>query len=543
MKQASVEAAFPTLTDQEMDFIREHAETVHFHDGQQVFKAGTPAIDFFVVESGAIEIQNPTADNALVVTHDAGQFAGDVDLLTRRPVIVNAIARGETVLLRIKNADFRSVLQEIPSLAEKLIDALGQRRRLLVQSGVLGIRVIGPALCAETNLLREFLYKNFVPYTWYDPANEDGQRALQRVGKTAKQAPVVVCPDGSVHLNPDLRKLSGCIGLSRQCPDHNYDLAIIGGGPAGMAAAVYASSEALSTVVLDRLGPGGQASGSSMIENFIGFPSGLSGQELGARATLQMYKFGAHILTPVKVERLIPGDDLHTIHTDADEVVRAKVVLIATGVKWRRLEATNARKFEMAGIYYAATTVESRLCNNATAIVVGGGNSAGQAAMFLSETCPKVHLLIRGDDFAKSMSDYLSSRIRNHPRIQIHHNTEIETVLGDRKLTGVEVIDKKSGGKRTIECCGVFVFIGAEPFTSWLPDAIARDSQGYLLTGADARASGKWPLKDREPCPLETSMPRVLAAGDVRAGSTKRVGFAVGDGSLAVTCVHRLRTF
>jgi len=309
-----------------------------------------------------------------------------------------------------------------------------------------------------------------------------------------------------------------------------------------MAAAVYASSEAVNTVVLDRLGPGGQASGSSMIENFIGFPSGLSGTELGTRGALQMYKFGALFLTPVVVQRLVPGEDFHTIYTDGEEVVRARTVLIATGVKWRRLVAKNAEKFDNNGIYYAATTVESRMCEGSTAIVVGGGNSAGQAAMFLSETCPNVHLIIRGGDFAKSMSEYLVTRIRNNPRIHINLNSEVESVLGDNRLTGVELIDKETGKKRTINCCGVFVFIGAEPFTDWLPDQIARDSLGYLMTGADARASGKWPLKDREPCPLETSMPRVLAAGDVRFGSTKRVGFAVGDGSLAVTCVHRLRT-
>jgi thioredoxin reductase (NADPH) len=256
-----------------------------------------------------------------------------------------------------------------------------------------------------------------------------------------------------------------------------------------------------------------------------------------------MYKFGARFVTPVVVTRLVPGETFHTIHTDGDEVVRARVVLIATGVKWRKLPAKNAERFEMAGIYYAATTVESRLCSGGTAIVVGGGNSAGQAAMFLSGTCPKVHLIIRGDNFAKSMSDYLASRIKENPRIEISLNSEIESVLGEGyKLTGVELVDKSTGRTRVINCCGIFVFIGAEPYTAWLPDQIARDSQGYLLTGADAKASGKWPLKDREPCPLETSLPRVLAGGDVRLGSTKRVGFAVGDGSLAVTCVHRLRT-
>lgn len=539
----SEDLAFPTLTPGEMDFIRANATRETHKAGDVVFKAGDAAIDFFVVESGELEILNPTAGNKRIVVHKASEFAGDIDLLTRRPVIVTAIAKTDgTVLLRVPNDHFRRVLHAIPKLGERLISAFSQRRQLLSESGVLGLKIIGPTQCAETNLLREFLFKNFVPFTWYDPKSEDGAKSLTAVNKTPKDAPVVVCADGSVHCNPTLRKLSHCVGLYRKCPNGEYDLAIVGGGPAGMAAAVYASSEALNTVVLDRLGPGGQASGSSMIENFIGFPSGLSGTELGTRGALQMYKFGALFITPVTVKRLEIGEKYHTIHTDGDEHVRARVVLIATGVKWRKLPAKNAEKFEMAGIYYAATTVESRLCTNGTAVVVGGGNSAGQAAMFLSETSPQVHLIIRGDNFAKSMSDYLSARIRENPRIKVHLNAEIETVLGDGRLTGIELIDKSTNQKKQIDCCGVFVFIGAEPFTSWLPEEVARDEQGYLLTGADARASGKWPLKDREPCPLETSLPRVLAAGDVRLGSTKRVGFAVGDGSLAVTCVHRLRT-
>ena len=542
MKHLSLEAAFPKLTQDEMEFVAKHATRETYKDGQPVFKAGDAGIDFFVVESGGIEILNPAADNKRITVHHENEFAGDIDLLTGRPVIVNAVARGEKcVLLRVPNAEFRRLLHVIPSLGEKLLLALDQRRGLLQASGVLGLKVIGPGQCSQTNLLREFLYKNFLPHTWYDPATPDGKRALERAGCSAKDCPVVVTPDGKVHRQPTLRQLSHFAGLYRQCPNGNYDLAIIGSGPAGMAAAVYASSEAINTIVLDRLGPGGQASGSSMIENFIGFPAGLSGAELGTRGALQMYKFGALFLTPINVQRLEPGAEFHTIHTDGDEHVRAKIVLVATGVKWRKLPAQNAERYEMAGIYYAATTVEQRLCSGGTVIVVGGGNSAGQAAMFLSESCPQVHLIVRSDNFAKSMSDYLASRIRENPRIRIHLNTEIESVFGNGKLKGVEAIDKSSGKKETIECCGVFVFIGAEPFTSWLPDQIARDEQGYLKTGADARASGKWPLQ-REPWPLETSMPRVLAAGDVRLGSTKRVGFAVGDGSLAVTCVHRLRT-
>jgi len=543
MHQSPHEAAFPSLSPDEMDFIRGHARRQTFADGEVVFRAGQADIDFFVVESGAIEIINPTADNATVVVHQPGEFAGDIDMLTRRPGIVTAIARGnETAVLRVPGGEFRKVLYELPKLGEKLVVAFAQRRELLQASGVLGLKVIGDARCSHTNELREFLYKNFVPYTWYEPGTADGQRTLGAVGRQKQDTPVVVCADGAVKTKPTLRELSGCIGLYKKCPSGTFDLAIVGCGPAGMAAAVYASSEALNTIVLDRLGPGGQAAGSSLIENFIGFPSGLSGAELGTRGTLQMFKFGALLLTPVSVKSLEPGEEFHTIHTDADEKVRARVVLVATGVNWRKLEASGADRYEMAGVYYAATTVESRLCAGKPTIVVGGGNSAGQAAMFLSEGSPQVHLLIRGDNFAKSMSDYLASRIRQNPRIQIHLNTEIQTVTGDGTLKGVEVIDKLSGHKSRIDACAVFVFIGADPCTKWLPDPIARDEQGYLMTGADARASGRWPLEHREPCPLETSLPRVLAAGDVRFGSTKRVGFAVGDGSLAVTCVHRLRT-
>src|SRR6185437_7817912 len=342
--------------------VRANGQRVEYHDGDVVFKAGDAAIDFFVIESGELVILNPTADNAVVKVHGAGGFAGDIDMLTRRPVIVTAIARGPgTVLLRVPNDHFRKVLHAIPQLGEKLVTAFAHRRQLLQASGVLGLKIIGPIHCAQTNLLREFLHKNFVPFTSYEPAGEPGARALQRIGKTAKDSPVVICADGSVHVHPTLRTLSRCVGLYRKCPTDHYDLAIVGGGPAGMAAAVYASSEAVNTVVLDRLGPGGQASGSSMIENFIGFPSGLSGTELGTRGALQMYKFGALFLTPVVVQRLVPGEDFHTIYTDGEEVVRARTVLIATGVKWRRLVAKNAEKFDNNGIYYAATTVESRM--------------------------------------------------------------------------------------------------------------------------------------------------------------------------------------
>jgi thioredoxin reductase (NADPH) len=317
------------------------------------------------------------------------------------------------------------------------------------------------------------------------------------------------------------------------------DLAIIGAGPAGMAAAVYAASEGVSTVVLDRVGPGGQASASSKIENFIGFPSGLSGAELSTRSALQMLKFGAKIVAPVAVEKIEPvsaPENGHRLFLDCGTQLLARTILIAAGVRWRKLEAEGADRFESAGIHYACTSVESVLYDSQDVAVVGGGNSAGQAAVFLSECCRTrtVHMLVRGR-LGPSMSDYLVDRIRGASNIAVHEDEVIASVHGERRL---ESITLKSG--TAIPLAAVFVFIGAEPGCDWLPSTIERDHLGYIVTGVDALASGRWSLKDREPCPLETTVPGILAAGDIRAGSTKRVGFAVGDGSLAVTCVHKL---
>lgn len=336
----------------------------------------------------------------------------------------------------------------------------------------------------------------------------------------------------------------------RHCPTGKADLVIIGAGPAGMTAAVYAASEGLSTVVFDTLGPGGQAAGSSKIENFIGFPSGLSGTELATRSVIQMLKFGARIVAPVSVERIEPAatpDDFHAIHLDCGNVLQARTILIAAGVHWRKLEAPGAERFESAGIHYACTSIEAVLYDKQDVAVVGGGNSAGQAAMFMAECCPDrtVHLLVR-KQLGPSMSDYLANRIREAPNVVLHEGVEIATVHGKHRLESITLrafnpdsTEVQSKGE-TIPVSAVFVFIGADPGCPWLPETIARDSLGYILTGVDALQSGHWPLKDREPCPLETTIPGILAAGDIRKGSTKRVGFAVGDGSMAVTCVHTL---
>jgi thioredoxin reductase (NADPH) len=296
--------------------------------------------------------------------------------------------------------------------------------------------------------------------------------------------------------------------------------------------------------MLDRLGPGGQAGGSSRIENFIGFPAGLSGADLAMRGVLQMLKFGARIVAPVSVERLTPAPSAgepHVLHLDCGAEVRCRVVLLAVGVRWRRLDVPGADRFAGAGIYYACTTVEADLFDGADVAVVGGGNSAGQAVMFLAECCPTrtVHLLVRRT-LGPGMSEYLTHRIRAAANVVVHEQTEIVAIHGARRMEAIDLRNTATREQRRLPCAAVFVFIGAEPGAEWLPPEIARDANGYVLTGTDVAKSGRWPRNDRDPCPLETTVPGVLAAGDIRSGSTKRVGFAVGDGSLAVTCAHRL---
>jgi thioredoxin reductase (NADPH) len=537
------QVAFPQLTEAELAVVRPLATAREYADGEIVFRAGQADIDLYIVESGQIEIQNPSDGHTVIVVHKPGQFSGDIDLLTRRPVIVTAVARGQTRVLCVPGDHLRSLLNRVPSFGEKLMTAFTRRRELLSQMGTLGLRVVGPGRCRDTNTVREFLYKNFVPFSWLDTETDEGRAAFTALGSPRK-TPAIECGNGKVLLNPTLQELAVEAGVWRHCPTQEVDLVIVGAGPAGIAAAVYASSEGLSTLMLDRLGPGGQAGGSSRIENFIGFPAGLSGADLATRGVLQMLKFGARIVAPVEVEKLTPAksiDDLHVLNLDCGAQIRCRVLLLALGVRWRRLEADGADRFAGSGIYYACTTVEADLFDGADVAVVGGGNSAGQAVMFLSECCPArtVHLLVRRT-LGPGLSEYLSERIRAAANVVIHERTEVEAVQGNRRMETITLRNNSTKEKRDVPCSAVFVFIGAEPAAEWLPPDIARDANGYLLTGSDVIRSGRWPRRDRDPCPLETTVPGVLAAGDIRAGSTKRVGFAVGDGSLAVTCAHRL---
>ncbi len=535
-----MESAFPKLTDEELDLLSPLSTCEEYTDGQYVLTAGEEGCDMIVVKSGLLDIVNPSDNNKLVVTHKPGHFSGDIDLLTRRPIIISGIARGKLEVLRVPSEKLSELLIKIPRISEKLIVAFQTRRELFAQVHKLGLRVVGPGRCKITTLVREFLHRNFVPFSWYDPETKEGKEVYLSLG-SPKKLPVVDC-HGEILVQPGLTDLAHAARIWQCFYDTTVDIVIIGAGPAGMTAAVYSASEGLSTLVLDWIGPGGQASGSSKIENFIGFPSGLSGQELALRSVIQMLKFGARLYAPVEIKNITPSDTTdgyHRLVLDCGATIKAKAVLIATGMNWRKLEAENAERFERAGIYYACTSIEAILHDHTDVGVVGAGNSAGQAAVYLTECCPgrKVHLFARGK-LGPNMSHYLVERIYAQPDIIVHENTIVTSVFGENAIEQIEI---NTNGKRSkLPLTAVFVFIGADPGANWLPDSIARDEKGFVLTGAEALQSGKWPLKDRLPSRSETTIPGVFAAGDVRSGSTKRVGFAVGDGSQCVACVHEL---
>jgi thioredoxin reductase (NADPH) len=536
MLVTAAEQVFPKLTEAEIELLRPFATVEQFNDGDIVFAAGDLRPGLYIVETGALDILNPVDDNKLVVTHGPGEFSGDIDLLIRRPVVVSGIARGATRMLNVSADKLQEVLVKVSQVSDKLVTAFHMRREFLQRSERVGCLVLGYAHCKDTNVLREFLFKNFVPFTWYDVQTPAGDKMFAQHG-SPKTLPAVVCPKGHLLEAPTVHELAEAAGLWEDCPSQTVDLLVIGAGPAGLATAVYAASEGIQTLVIDRIGPGGQAGGSSKIENFIGFPSGLSGADLAMRGVLQMHKFGARMVAPasvVGIERN-EADRSLSVRLDCGAAIQSRVVLVATGVNWRKLAAKNADRYERAGIYYACTSIEATVHDKENVAVVGAGNSAGQAAVYLAECCPSrtVHVLARGK-CGPSMSEYLYARMKAMKNIVIHENTQIEEVIGDGRIRAIRT------AQETLSVSAIFVFIGAEPGCEFLPPEVKRDSKGYVLTGVEVTTSGSWPLEHREPCPLETSVPGILAAGDIRSGTTKRVGFAVGDGSQAVTCVHRL---
>lgn len=534
--------AFPTLDETQIAELAgcTSATLKLYRDRQTLFAVGDRDFNFFIVKSGEIEIVDHSGDEPKTLTvHRKGQFTGDVSHLTGNPRVVSAIAHGDCEVYEVSGEALRQVLNQCPAVSDIILQAFVARRQLLHElPNFIGLRVIGSRYSTDTFRVRDFLAKNRVLFTWVDVETDPQvDLLLKQFGVTEADTPVVACSQRLLLRNPSNRQLADEIGIRQPLEQVVYDLVVVGAGPAGLAAAVYGASEGLRTVVLERSGPGGQAGSSMRIENYLGFPIGLTGSDLANRAILQANKFGARLSVPTPVTGLRFEKSYSILHLDDGETVTAKCLLIATGADYRRLGVVGCERFEGTGVYYAVTLSEAQMCRGCQVVVMGGGNSAGQGAVFLAQHARHVLLAIRGDDLHKTMSSYLVRRIEQTANIELLCNTTVRCMNGDGHLGSVEIVNNKTGQARTVETPAVFSFIGAVPRTDWLPPEIERDAKGFVMTGTALAQSHYW-TAPRRPFLLETSRPGVFAAGDVRSNSVKRVASAVGEGAMAVQFVH-----
>jgi len=538
------DAAFPTLTADHLDRLRAFGEVVEVEPGGLLFVEGQSRYDFFVILAGAVAVVSRNIDRSVevpIARHTPGRFIGELSLLTgeRTTLAARADADG-TVVLRISPDRFRELMSSEPDIADVVFTAFVARREVLrTGAGAASIRIIGSRFSARAVELESFARRQRLAHQWIDlddPAVDDIEVLLASVGVMPRDTPVVITPT-AVLRRPTVGQLSAHLGLAfRSSPGQVHDLIVIGAGPAGLAAGVYGASEGLDTLVVDGHSVGGQAGASSRIENYFGFPNGLSGSDLVESGALQAQRLGATINTPCRVNAIRVEADHFVLTLGADDEVAARAVIVATGVRYRKLGVADLERYENAGVFYAATDIEARVCGGRHVVIVGGGNSAGQAAVFLAQRGSSVSIVLRRDNLAETMSKYLIDRIVANPDITVLPHTQITALHGDASLTGVDLTESPPGGSastRTIDTAGVFSFIGAVADTQWLGDLVALDADGFVLTDHDLPGGSGGGLA------FETSQPGVFAVGDVRHGSMKRVAAAVGEGSSAVRSVHQ----
>jgi len=537
--------AFPTLTAAQINRVRSGSKLRQVTKGELLFDVGDTNVPFFVLLSGRMEIVQPgLSGEQLVAKHEPGEFTGEMTMISGRRCLVRGRVTESGEYLELTGDALRALVARDAELSEVFMRAFILRRLALVNQGQGNIILMGSRHSANTLRLREFLTRNEHPYAYVDlDSDKTSQELLDRFEVKLDEIPVIVCRARAVLRNPTIQQLADCLGLNVAIDETEIrDLIIVGAGPAGLAAAVYGASEGLNVLVVEAVSPGGQAGSSSKIENYLGFPTGLSGQELAARAIAQTEKFGAKMMVAHSVSRLDCEKLPYKIILDNGNKLAARAVVIATGAQYNKPRISNLDHFEGQGIYYGATYMESQLCEQEEIIVVGGGNSAGQAAVFLAQTARKVHMLVRSNQLADTMSRYLIQRIEENPGIEIHFRTEIVGLDGDSHLESVTWKDKATGETSVHPIRHVFIMAGASPRTEWLRGCVAMDEKGFILTGRDldgAAAGGSaWRLA-RSPQMLETTLPGVFAVGDVRAGNVKRVASAVGEGAISVHMVHR----
>ncbi len=538
---------FPALTDAQIDRIRPFARSRTVHSGEVLFQPGDTSVPFYVLLSGTLEIVQPSFDGEhAIATHDAGAFTGELSMISGQPSLVLGRVGEPGEFLEVSPDGLRSLVARDAELSEIVMRAFILRRLALVTNNLGNVIIMGSRYCANTLKLREFLVRNSYPHTYVDlETDKTSEGLLDRFQIMPEDVPVVICDGRTVLKNPSTQALADCLGLNAAVDGSRpKDLIIVGAGPAGLAAAVYAASEGLDSLLVETEAPGGQAGSSSKIENYLGFPMGVSGQELASRAIHQAQKFGAQMMVARSVTRLDCSHHPYKLVTEDGVELSARSIVIATGAQYNKPPIPNLQKFEGQGVYYGATHMESQLCQKEEVIVVGGGNSAGQAAVFLSQTAKKVYMLVRSGNLSDTMSRYLIQRIADNPNIELHLNTEIAKLSGEHHLEQVEWKNKASNETTTKPVRHVFIMAGASPRTEWLRGCVALDEKGFILTGRDlllsqvVETTTPW-KSSRPPQMLETSLPGVFAVGDARAGSVKRVASAVGEGAIAVHLVHR----
>jgi thioredoxin reductase (NADPH) len=534
--------AAPTLSPADLAELASLGEERPVEVGDILFRAGDESSDFFVILEGAVDIIRPDLEgDVLVTTHVAGRFLGELNMVTGQRLYLTARVSQPGRVLAVPLDAFRRIMSTRPDLADTIFSAFVARREALrAGEGARALRIIGSRYAREAMSLRAFAARSRIPHTWIDIEDaDDVEVLLADMGFRRSDTPVVITSTGVLR-RPSPGEFAQHLGLTfRPEPGYLFDLVVVGSGPAGLAAAVYGASEGLNTVSLDAIAAGGQAGASSRIENYVGFPNGISGEELAARAAVQAQRLGARLNAPCEVAGLRVEDGFVVMVLADGSEIPTRTVIIAAGARYQRLAVDDLERFEGAGVYYAATDLEARICSGQPVVVVGGGNSAGQAAIYLAQQGSQVSIVIRGRDLTHSMSHYLIERIEAAGQIDLVTDTEVRALAGDGHLDHVTVEHTPTGQRRTVDCSGHFCFIGADPATGWLDGALELDSKGFILTDRslpDSVTTGPH-FAVRGPLPFETSVPGVFAVGDVRNGSMKRVAAAVGEGSSAVRSV------
>ena len=535
--------AFPELSEKDLAALTARGKIRDVRAGEVLWEEGDRNRFFYAVLEGAIEIiGHQRGVPQRVVVHHPGQFTGDIDVLSGRSVLVTGRVVEDGRVVELGTEDVRRAVAELPDLGKIILKAFLMRRELLIGEGFEGVRIIGSRFSPDAHRLRDFASRNAVPVNWIDlDTDQEAEGLLRQFNIPASATPIVLGSNGEWASNPSNAEFARCMGLEAPLhANHVYDLVIVGAGPAGLAASVYAASEGLDVLTTESLAAGGQAGTSAMIDNYLGFPTGISGAELTRNAMIQAQRFGARVSvqSPVRSLGIKGGDRIVTLEDGTR--LHSRCVLVASGVEYRKLDVPRFADFEGAGIYYAATKMEADLCKGEEVVVVGAGNSAGQAIVYLSEFAKRVHVVCRSD-LGRNMSRYLVDRVIGLPNVTIHRAASVTRLDGNGHLEGVEV--KCADGKQAeIDTSALFLFIGADPNSNWLDGCVELDRKGFVLTGTalppTAAETDQWRAAGRGPFLLETSLPGVFAAGDVRSGSAKRVASAVGEGAMAVSFVH-----